>query len=121
MTDETKKRKLEAALNAARATVALLEAELSDVEQADDPLLGVDELHEQFSCGRDAVRAAVERGELTASRGARGKILVARSEIERWLRSRPYKPGPRRAEPSEVDTDALEEELASGGLVRGAR
>jgi len=119
---DTQKRKLNAALLAARTTVALLEAELEEHDRApaNDPQLGVDELLKEFKLGRGTVQSAVERGELTASRGARGKILVARSEVERWLRSRPYKPGPRRVEESD-DGDALEDALRSGELVRGAR
>jgi excisionase family DNA binding protein len=123
MTDKNSKRKLEAALSAARATVSLLEAELEDTERGNDtePLLGLDELMGQYKIGRGTVQSAVERGELAASRGARGKILVTRSEVERWLKSRPYKPGPRRVEGSDSETDAIEDALLSGELVRGAR
>ncbi len=121
MTDHNTKRKLNAALMAARTTVALLEAELEEHERApaNDPQLGVDQLFAEFKLGRGTVQSAVERGELSASRGARGKILVARSEIERWLRSRPYKPSLRRVEEAD-DVDALEDALRSGELVRGA-
>jgi hypothetical protein len=87
-------------------------------DSAEDALLGVDDLLKEFKLGRGTVQGAVERGELTASRGARGKILVARSEVERWIASRPYKPGPRRVEETD-DGNALEEALASGELVRG--
>ena len=91
---------------------------LPDAESAQQ--LGCDDLLKEFKLGRGTVQSAVERGELTVSRGARGKILVARSEVERWLRSRPYKPGPRRVE--EVDDgDALQEALSSGELVRGVK
>lgn len=90
---------------------------LPDAES--DQQLGLNELFEEFKVGRGTVQTAVAAGELTASRGARGKILVARSEVERWLRSRPYKPGPRRVEEQD-DGDALEEALRSGELVRGA-
>ena len=122
MTDDKTKRKLNAALMAARTTVSLLEAELDEIERfpANDQQLGCDDLLKEFRLGRGTVQSAVERGELTASRGARGKILVARSEVERWLRSRPYKPGPRRVEETD-DRDALEEALASGELVRGGK
>ncbi len=97
MTDDPKKRKLNAALHAARTTVALLEAELEEHDRApaNDQQLGCDDLLREYKLGRGTVQTAVTAGELTASRGARGKILVARSEVERWLRSRPYKPGPR--------------------------
>ena len=89
-------------------------------EGDEDPLLGVDELLEQFKLGRGTVQSAVERGELTASRGARGKILVRRSEVERWLKSRPYRPGVRRVVEAD-DSDALADALQSGELVRGAK
>lgn len=123
MTDDNQKRKLNAALMALRATVALLEAELEEHERspANDQQLGVGELFAEFKVGRGTVQTAVAAGELTASRGARGKILVARSEVERWLRSRPYKPGPRRVVDADDDGDALQEALASGDLVRGAK
>ncbi|MEI9940371.1 MAG: helix-turn-helix domain-containing protein [Pseudomonadota bacterium] len=123
MTDNNTKRKLvEAALSSAETTVSLLRAQLAEIDSApaNDPQLGCDDLLREFKLGRGTVQSAVERGELTASRGARGKILVARSEVERWLRSRPYKPGPRRVEETD-DTDALEDALRSGDLVRGAK
>jgi|SRR6187401_1339262 len=104
----------EALARAKRAQAEALE------ESGEDKQLGCDELLEEFKLGRGTVQGAVERGELTASRGARGKILVARSEIERWLRSRPYKPGPRRIEETD-DGDALQDALATGELVRGAK
>lgn len=122
MTDDKTKRKLNAALMAARTAVQLLEAELDEIERspANDPQLGCDDLLKEFKLGRGTVQTAVANGELTASRGARGKILVARSEVERWLRSRPYKPGPRRVEETD-DVDALQDALATGELVRGAK
>lgn len=123
MTDDKTKRKLvEAALSSAESNVALLRAVLADIDAApsNDPQLGCDDLLKEFKLGRGTVQSAVERGELTASRGARGKILVLRSEVERWLRSRPYKPGPRRVEEND-DGDALEDALRSGELVRGSR
>ncbi|HET7540684.1 MAG TPA: helix-turn-helix domain-containing protein [Polyangiaceae bacterium] len=122
MTDDNTKRKLNAALLAARTTVALLEAELEEHERApaNDQLLGVDELLAEYGIGRGTVQTAVANGELTATRGARGKILVSRSEVDRWLRARPYKPGPRRVEEPD-DGDALADALRSGELVRGGR
>jgi len=84
-----------------------------------DPLLGVEDL-KPYKCGRGTLQTAAENGELTVSRGSRGKLLVRKSELERWIASRPYKPGPRRVEETD-DGDALEEALASGELVRGAK
>lgn len=104
MTDPTQKRKLEAALSAARATVALLEAELDDVTQGvtgDDPLLDTKQIKLECGLGHGGVKAAIERGELTASRGPRGKILVLRSELRRYLQSRPVQPKPRKAQPTD--------------------
>ncbi len=105
-----------------REQLDLIEALANALPDASsDEQLGVDELLRDYKLGRGTVQSAVERGELTASRGARGKILVLQSEIERWLKSRPYKPGPRRVEESDSDTDAIEDALLSGDLVRGAR
>jgi hypothetical protein len=121
MTDDKTKRKLvEAALSSAESNVALLRAVLADLDAApsNDRQMGVDELLKEYRLGRGTVQSAVERGELTASRGARGKILVLRSEVERWFRSRPYQPGARRVEEND-DGDALEDALRSGELVRG--
>ena len=123
MTDDNQKRKLvEAALASAESNVALLRAVLADLDSApgNDPQLGVDDLLKEYKLGRGTVKTAVAAGELIASTGARGKILVLRSEVERWLRSRPYKPGPRRVEEND-DGDALQDALASGELVRGSR
>jgi hypothetical protein len=100
MTDDTTKRKLEAALASARVTVTLLEAELADVTQGvigDDPLLDTKQALAEFGIGHDGIKSAIERGELAASRGGRGKILIARSELRRYLQSKPVRP--RKAEP----------------------
>ena len=120
--DNTKRKLVEAALSSAETTVSLLRAQLAEIDSApaNDPQLGCDELLKEFKLGRGTVQGAVERGELTASRGARGKILVRKSEIERWIASRPYRPGPRRVEETD-DSDALEDALRSGDLVRGAK
>lgn len=79
---------LEAALASARALVATLEAAQANAAQPDE-LLDLVELGKRYGLGRAAVLAAVERGELEASRGVRGKILVSRLAIEEWRRSRP--------------------------------
>lgn len=101
MTDDAKKRKLEAALSAARTTVALLEAELDDVTTGiigDDPLLDTKQIKEETGLGHDGVKAAISRGELKASRGPRQKILVARSELRRFMQATPVQP--RKAKPA---------------------
>jgi hypothetical protein len=61
---------LEAALATARATVVTLEAALA-VETGcgiDDEVLDLAALQERYHLGRSAVRQAIERGELSASR-----------------------------------------------------
>jgi hypothetical protein len=105
------KRKLEAALASARATVSILEAELESIETqpAHDELLDAKSSLARFGLGPEALRAAAERGELKVSRGARGKLLVLESELRRYIASRPYKPTPRRTQPPE-NLDAWERE-----------
>ncbi len=101
MTDNPKRRKLEAALASARATVCLLEAELEQVDVAGsdgEQLLTTAQTLAEFGIGHDAIKAAAERGELTVSRGARGKLLIERSEIRRYIKSRPVRP--RKAAPA---------------------
>ena len=104
MSDTTTKRKLEAALSMARATVLLLEDELAVVEtSALDALLSTAQTLAQYGLGHEAVRAAAERGELAVQRGSRGKYLVLESELRRYLASRPLRPTPRRASPPDLD------------------
>jgi hypothetical protein len=86
-----KRRRLEAVLDVARALVRTLEAELVDFEVAeppDDTLLGLAELKDRYSIGRDALLAAHERREIEVIRGTRHRLLVRRSAVEGWLRSR---------------------------------
>lgn len=88
------KQKLEAALSAARATVALIEAELeqADATGADGAqLLNMQQTLAEFGIGHNAVKAAAERGELAVSRGARGRLMVERSELRRYIKSRPVR------------------------------
>lgn len=104
-----------------RKQLDLIETLAKALPDADtDPLLGVDEAQSEFGVGRGTIATAAAAGELSASRGARGKVLVRRSELERWIASRPFKPGPRRVEETD-DGDALEDALRSGELVRGAK
>jgi hypothetical protein len=106
-----------AALHAQADTLLALADTLSRASNED--LLSVDRSLAEFGVGRDGLKAAADRGELSLSRGARGKILVARSELQRWLTARPYKSA-RKTEPVAEDLDALDVELARGGLVVGA-
>ena len=106
---------------AQREQLDLIEALAKSLPEGDeDPLLGVDEAQAEFGVGRGTIATAAAAGDLSASRGARGKILVRRSELARWIDSRPFKPGPRRVEEHD-DSDALEDALQNGELVRGAR
>jgi hypothetical protein len=82
---------------ALRAQADVLEALASTLpDAAGDELLGVKECA-ALGVGRDALRAAAERGELNVSRGVRGKLLVRRSALVAWLESKPVK-GAERAE-----------------------
>jgi hypothetical protein len=82
-----------------------------------DELLDAKQCHARYGVGGEAIRGAAHREELAVVRGARGKLLVADSELRRWLESRPYRPGPRRAEGTTSDLDAWEAEAdaAIGG------
>lgn len=85
----------EALAAAKRAQAAAL-----TIRQVDDPLLDVEQVMAEFGVGRDSLRAAEGRGELTLHRGARGKLLIARSAVRRWIESRPVAPRPRKAAPT---------------------
>jgi hypothetical protein len=105
----------------ALARAARLRAAAAVADPAsDDERLDVKQTLEQFGVGRDGLKNAADRGKLAITRGARGKLLVRRSELIRWLDSRPYRPT-RKVEPVGNDFDALDAELQRGGLVRGAR
>jgi len=99
---------LEAALATARATVVTLEAALAAEAGCggDDEVLDLAALHERYHLGRSAVRQAIERGELKASRGAKGRILVRREAVEGWLSERPAVVSPR---PRFTDSGSLAE------------
>jgi hypothetical protein len=86
---------------------------------ADDEHLDVKQTHAEYGVARDGLKNAADRGELAITLGARGKLLVRRSELVRWLDSRPYR-SKRKVAPAENDFDAIDAELQRGGLVRGA-
>lgn len=73
-----------------RALAAELEQDAGP--EAHDDLLGLPELRRLFGIGRDALLAAIDRGEIEAHRGTRQRLLVRRSEAERWIASRPAQP-----------------------------
>lgn len=94
-TENPKLRKLKAALSSAHAMVALLEAEIADLTvgtSGDDPLLTTKQLKAEFGVSHDFVAARAKAGELAASRGPHGKLLVLRSEMKRYLMSTPVQP-----------------------------
>lgn len=80
---------------ALRTQADVLEAQakaLPDGAEQGDPLLDVDAVMHEFGVGRDSLKAAEERGELELLRGARGKLLIARSVVRSWLESRKGRP-----------------------------
>jgi hypothetical protein len=90
------RKQIEAALASARALVASLEAALEDAGNDPTELLDVAMVKEEYNIGRDALKAAAHRGELTLTRGPRGRLQVERGKLEAWQRSRKYEPTQRR-------------------------
>jgi hypothetical protein len=108
-----------AVLRAQADTLDALAAALPDHDA--DALLDLGDLRRRFRLGRASVLGAVERGELQASRGPRGRILVRCSAAEAWLASRPVetrRPGAA-ADPATLDewerTQNRELERVAGG------
>jgi multidrug resistance efflux pump len=100
------RKQLEAALATARASVAALEATVTTLEAAlesageHDPsteLLDLKAVKAEYDIGPDGLKAAAARGELDLHPvGERDKLYVERGELERYRRSRKYKPKQRR-------------------------
>ena len=113
---------LEAALATARATVATLELALAVADEPVDELLDLKKIKVEYSIGDEAVRNAISRGELAATRGPRQRIEVRRSELERWRGATPVHVRPRasRRGAEVIDLDAWERE-ADAQMARGAR
>jgi hypothetical protein len=105
----------------AQADALLALADATDSGSSGDPFLDVDQALERYGTGREALKAAAERGEIELHRGARGKLLVRESAVQRWIESRPHKPRPRRA--ASVETLATWEAETEADLRRmgGAR
>lgn len=78
-----------------------------------DQLMDHPMLMKEFGIGREAIRAAAARGELAVTQGARRKLIVRRSEVERWLAARTYAPAPRRAKAKVVPIGSWEERQAA--------
>jgi len=115
MDENLQRRKLEAALSAARVTVTLLEAELAHVPTAggqNSDLLNVDQALEQYGFGRDALLNANRAGKLELIRGSRNRIMVERSALEAYIKARPVQPRKAAAAPA-ADLDAWEAQAAA--------
>lgn len=80
---------LRAQAAALRAQADVLEALAASLAPEADDLLDVAAC-KALGVGRDALLGAADRGELALARGPRRKLLVRRSELERWLASKPY-------------------------------
>ncbi|MES1173564.1 MAG: helix-turn-helix domain-containing protein [Myxococcales bacterium] len=85
---------LRAQAAALRVQADTLDALAGTFSPESDDLLGVAECR-ALGVGRDALTGAADRGELAVSRGVRGKLLVRKSELDRWLASKPYTPSPK--------------------------
>jgi hypothetical protein len=122
--NKAERSKLEAALASAKASVTILEALLEQtpmVEGQGSDLLTVDQTLEQYRIGRDGLLNASGRGELHLVRGARNRIMVERSELERWIKSRPVQPRKAPAAPAAADLDAWDRQAEASLRSVGAR
>ncbi len=90
--------------------VATLEAALAPEAEPTDEALTLEQISEQYHYGPDAIRAAIARGEVAATRGPRSRIEVRRSELERWRASRPVTPRARRRRAEVIDLTQWEAE-----------
>jgi hypothetical protein len=117
---DSKKRKIEAALQSARATVALLEAELEDVELGDDRIRDLKEAAAHHNESEWTLRSWTKNGRLPATRGARGKLLVKDSDVRAARLAEPVVVKTRGRETPD-DADPFEAMLASGELREGGR
>jgi hypothetical protein len=113
--NQPERRKLAAALEAARALVALLEAELLDVDH--DPILDLETAAKEHRVSSWTLRSWATSGRLPATRGARGKLLVKRSDVRAALLAAPVVPKARKAT-EDLDVDPYDAMLASGTVVR---
>ena len=76
---------------------------LDESHTRSDLLTVGDQTRDQYHAGRESLMGAAERGEITLVRGARRRVMVERSELERWIKSRKVTPGPRRAPAADLD------------------
>jgi hypothetical protein len=85
-----------------------------------DPLLGLKQIKERYGCGRWAIRSAIDRQELSATKGPHNdEYLIRQSELERWLSSKPHVPRTPKPVEWRDDPDA-EAERQLQRLTRGA-
>lgn len=86
-----------------RAQADVLEAAAVSAEGAAPPassgLLDLATIATRYGVRRDAIKAAIRRSEVVAHEGPRRKIMLEQGEVERWLRSKPYRP---RRKPSDT-------------------
>jgi hypothetical protein len=125
---------LAAALAQARALAATLEAELKLLEADDarpggDEVLGVQAARAHFRVGRATLLRGARDGELELMRGARGKLLVRRRDLEAFLArrggksfARPSGSAKRPVEPSPTAANDHDSRVAASlGLASGWR
>jgi hypothetical protein len=85
-------------------------------------LLTVDQTLEQYRIGRNGLLNVSRRCERAIVRGARNRIMVERSELEPWVKSRPVQPRKAPAQPPAGDLEACDREAEpSLRAVGGAR
>lgn len=108
---------------ALRTQADVLEAQAHALPDGDagDPLLDVEAVMEEFGVGRDSLKAAAERGELTLNRGSRGKLLIARSAVRAWIESRNVRPRTRKAPASDLDAWEAEADRSLRSISGGAK
>jgi hypothetical protein len=70
---------------------------------------------EQYHAGREALLNACDQGEINLVRGARRRLMVERSEIERWIKSRSVAPRVRKAPAIDLEKWDLEADIALQG------
>ena len=107
---------LAAALACAEAAVISAKAALADLEGAPELITPVEAM-QRYGIAQDGLLAAEARGELTLSRGSRGRILVSVSDLETWMRcrARPI----RRALPEIEDHDEYERRETAALMAMG--
>jgi hypothetical protein len=87
------RKSVSAAVRAIAAGLAQLADALDADVQTTDELLTLAKLKDEFGLGRAAVKSAATKG-LPVVRGSRGALLVKRSDVEAWLKSRRIEASP---------------------------